>query len=169
MGITIHYHGRVNPKVRTKEFYLFAGFVCKEKGWAVSDLIETDGKAMLPHPDGDIPYTGKLSTFRIDPHEHCEPITFQITAEGYFKNWCKTQFAPLEIHMGIVDLFSQCKIKFSELVIQDEGGYWETRDAEALEERIVKCFLEMRKTMDEDPDYHGPVKSEDGRITDLVK
>ena len=105
MGITIHYHGRVNPKVRTKEFYLFAGFVCKEKGWAVSDLIETDGKAMLPHPDGDIPYTGKLSTFRIDPHEHCEPITFQITAEGYFKNWCKTQFAPLEIcHTRWIDV-----------------------------------------------------------------
>ena len=61
------------------------------------------------------------------------------------------------------------RIKLGELVIQDEGGYWETRDAEALEERIVKCYLEMQKTKDEDPEYYGPVKSENGRINDLVK
>jgi hypothetical protein len=71
--------------------------------------------------------------------------------------------------MGVVDLFEQCRKKLSELVIQDEGGYWESRNAEALEDRITKCFLEMKKSMDEDPSYYGPVKSEDGRITDLVK
>lgn len=169
MGITIHYRGRLGQKVRAREVYILASLICKEKGWEITGLAETDGPALLAHPDGEIPYEGKLYTFAINPHEHCEPLTFQITADGYFKNWCKTQFAPLEIHMGIVDLFGQLRIKFGELVIQDEGGYWETRDAKALEDRIVKCFLEMQNTKDEDPAYYGPVKSEDGRITDLVK
>ena len=169
MGITIHYRGRLGPKVRAKELYILASLIAKEKKWSITGLAETDGAALLDHPDGEIPYEGKLSTFAIHPHEHCEPLTFQVTADGYFKNWCKTQFAPLEVHMGIVDLFQQLKIKFGELVIQDEGGYWETRDAQGLEDRIVKCFLEMQKSKDEDPGYYGPTKSEDGRITDLVK
>lgn len=169
MGITIHYRGRVNPKLKVREFYILTALVCKEKGWPITDLAESNGDAMLAQPDGEIPYRGKLSSFTIEPHENCEPLAFQITEDGYFKNWCKTQFAPMEIHTGIVDLFNQVRIKLSELVVQDEGGYWETRDAEALEERIVKCFLEMQKTKDEDPEYYGPVKSENGRITDLVK
>lgn len=169
MGITIHYRGRVNPQLPVKQFYIYAGLICKEKHWSVTDLIETDGAAVLNDAEEDIPYTGKLNTFCITLHEHCEPMLFQITSDGYFKNWCKTQFAPLEYHMGIVDFFSQVKIKLSELVIQDEGGYWESRDAEALEERVIKCFLEMQKSKDEDPSYYGPVKSENGRITDLMK
>jgi hypothetical protein len=169
MGITIHYHGKLGPKVKAKEAYIMASLISKEKGWECSGLAETDGPALLASPDGESPYDGKLSTFAINPHEHCEPLTFQITEEGYFKNWCKTQFAPLEIHKGIVDFFVQLRIKFGELVIQDEGGYWETRDEKALEERIIKCFMEMQSTKEEDPEYYGPVKSEDGRITDLVK
>ncbi|MDB5051546.1 MAG: hypothetical protein JWO30_4617 [Fibrobacteres bacterium] len=169
MGITIHYRGRVNPKLRIKEFYIYAGLICKEKDWFITDLTETDGAHVLIHPDGEIPYNGKLSSFIIEPHEHCEPLHFQITHDGYFKNWCKTQFAPIEVHMGVVDLFSQVKIKLSEMVIQDEGGFWEMRNADELEERMVKCFLEIQKQKDEDATYYGPVKSENGRITDLMK
>ncbi len=169
MGITIHYRGRVSPKVKTKEFHIYAGLICKEKKWKITDLSETEGDAVLDHPDGEIPYQGKLSTFVITPHEHCDPVTFQITGDGYFKNWCKTQFAPLEVHVGLVDLFRQVKIKLSELVIQDEGGFWESNNAEALEERIIKCFMEIQKSKEDDPEYYGPVKSENGRITDLMK
>ena len=169
MGITIHYRGRVSPKLKSKDLYIYASLICKEKKWTISVLSETDGEGVLDHPDGEIPYQGKLSTFVIRPHEHCEPVTFQITQDGYFKNWCKTQFAPLDVHIGLLDLFRQVKIKLSELVIQDEGGYWESNSAESLEERIVKCFMEMQKSRDEEPDYYGPVKSENGRITDLMK
>jgi hypothetical protein len=169
MGVTIHYRGRVNPQLKVKEFYIYAGLICKEKQWKITDLIESDGKTSLMNQEEEIPYEGKLYTFAIEMHEHCEPLFFQITKDGYFKNWCKTQFAPLEIHMGVVDFFEQSRKKLSELVIQDEGGYWESRNAEALEECVTKCFLEMKKSMDEDPSYYGPVKSEDGRITDLVK
>lgn len=169
MGITINFRGRLGQKVKPKEFYILASLVAKEKGWTTSDMYESEGDAMLQNPEEDIPYHGKLTTFIIEPHEHCEPLTFQITADGYFKNWCKTQFAPFEIHMGIVDLFDQVRIKFGELVVQDEGGYWELRDPKVLEDRVIKCYLEMEKTKEEDPEYYGPTKDKKGRITDLVK
>lgn len=170
MGISIHYQGRVSPSVKTREVWIYASLICKEKGWSITDMVETDGPAILEQQDGEeISYTGKLCTFAIGLHEHCEPLLFQITHEGYFRNWCKTQFAPLEIHKDVVDFFHQMKKKFSELIIQDEGGFWESNDAEALEARIIKCFMEMQNTKDEDPDLYGPVKSENGRITDLMK
>jgi hypothetical protein len=170
MGITIHFQGRVSPKVKTREVWIYASLIAKEKNWDCTELSESEGTFTLSQLDDEpIAYTGKLSSFTIEPHEHCEPLIFQITQDGYFHNWCKTQFAPLEIHMGIVAFFHDMKKKFSELIIQDEGGYWESGDAEALEQRIIKCFLEMQKTKDEDPEYYGPTKSEDGRITDLVK
>ena len=170
MCITIHFHGRVNTKLKLREVWIYASLICKEKGWEITDLSESNGTRTLAQHDGEeISYTGRLSSFTIEPHEHCEPLIFQITEEGYFRNWCKTQFAPQEIHIGIVDFFQQMKLKLSELVIQDEGGYWELRDAEVLEERIVDCFMEMQKSKDEDPEYYGPVKKEDGRITDLIK
>lgn len=170
MGITIHYQGRVAPKMKNREVWIYASLIAKEKNWKISELTETEGPAILTQIDGEeIQYDGKLATFAMEMHEHCEPLLFQITAEGYFRNWCKTQFAPLEIHMGLVDFFHQMRKKFGDLVIQDEGGYWETGDAEALEKRIIKCFMEMQNAKDEDPAYYGPVKSEDGRITDLMK
>ena len=170
MGITIHFQGRVSPKVKTREVWIYASLIAKEKKWECTEMSESNGTFELPQIDGEkIAYTGKLSCFTIQIHEHCEPLIFQITGEGHFHNWIKTQFAPLEVHKGVVEFFHDMKKKFSELIIQDEGGYWETGDAEALEERIIKCFLEMQKSKDEDPEYYGPVKSEDGRITDLVK
>ena len=169
MGITISYRGRVNPKLKLREFYIYSTLVSKEKGWSISEMEERDGLTMLEQKDGEIPYTGKLLSFSIDIHENCEPLQFQITQDGYFNNWCKTQFAPLEAHIGVVDFFTQVKIKLAELVVQDEGAYWESRDKEALEERIIRCYMEMQKAKEEDPDYYGPIKSEKGRITDLVK
>lgn len=169
MGITIHYRGRVNPKLKIREFYIYSKLICDEKKWAISGMFETEGLAKLVQMDGEIPYEGKLASFTIETHENCEPVQFQITSEGYFNNWCKTQFAPIEVHIGLVDYFAQVKIKLSELVIQDEGGFWESRDKEALEDRIVACYLEMQKSKDDDSGYYGPVKSDNGRITDLVK
>ncbi len=170
MGITIHYQGRIAPKMKAREVWIYASLISKEKGWKCTELSESEGTAILPQNDGDgITYTGKLASFVIEPHEHCEPLAFQITQDGYFHNWCKTQFAPMEIHQGVVDFFRQMKKKFGELVIQDEGGFWESNDAQALEDRIIKCFMEIQNSKDEDPTYYGPVKSEDGRITDLMK
>ncbi|MDQ3001922.1 MAG: hypothetical protein M3Y08_11765 [Fibrobacterota bacterium] len=169
MGITIHYRGRVHPKTPVKQFYILTQLICNEKKWTTTGMAETDGPAILVHLDEEIPYNGKLTTFSVKTHENCEPLLFQITHEGYFRNWCKTQFAPIEIHKGIVDLFEQVKIKLVELVIEDDGGFWETRDSEVLEERILNCYLAIQKAKEEDPEYYGPIKGEDGRIVDLLK
>jgi hypothetical protein len=154
MGITIHFQGRMNPKIKTKEFYILTSLICKENKWEVTDLQETEQKGLI---------------FVVTSHENCELLIFRITPEGYFSDHCKTQFAPIEVHMGIIKLFDQVRIKFSELIIKDEGGYWESRDQTVLQERIDDCYIAMQKEKEADPEYYGPVKNEEGRIVDLVK
>ncbi len=154
MGITIHFRGRVNPKIRTKEFYIYAALISREFGWMISDLESRENN---------------VAYFEIHPHEFCEPMIFNITPEGFFSDHCKTQFAPIDVHKKMISLFEQVKKKLSEFLIQDEGGYWETRDEKHLERQITNCFLAIRDEMDKDPEYYGPVKTEDGRIVDLTK
>ncbi len=154
MGVTIHFRGKMNPKIRVKELYILSSLICKEYGWEITEMVETEQKGQV---------------FVITPHENCELLIFRITPEGFFSDRCKTQFAPLEVHKGVISLFDQLKIKLSELIIQDEGGYWETRNEDHLLEQITNCYLAIQKEKEEDPDAYGPVKTEDGRITDLVK
>ena len=148
MGITIHYRGRLSPKVKRKEFFAYAKVLCAEHKWKIE---------------------GEESEFHILPHENCELLNFRLAGDGSFQDTCKTQFATIEIHIRIVDFFSNLKLKLTELVIRDEGEYWELRNKERLARQLGNCFDEIRKTMDENPDYYGPVRSDDGRIVDLVK
>lgn len=154
MGVTIHFRGKLNPKIRVKEFYILSSLICKEYDWDITELTETAQKG---------------NSFKITMHEHCEPLFFYLNPEGMFSDRCKTQFAPIDIHKKIVSLFDQVKIKFSELIVQDEGGYWETRDEDHLELQITNCFLFMQKEKDENPDFYGPIKTDDERIVDLTR
>ena len=69
----------------------------------------------------------------------------------------------------MVDLFDNLKKRLGELVIEDEGHYWELRSRERLERQIMSCYEEILKAKEEDPAYYGPVKGDDGRITDLAR
>jgi len=154
MGVTIHFRGKLNPKIRVREFYILTSLICKEYGWDITEIKETAQKG---------------NGFKITPHENCEPLFFNLNPEGLFSDRCKTQFAPMDIHKKIVSLFDQVKIKLSELIIQDEGGYWETRKDEHLQKQIENCFIFMQKEKDENPDFYGPIKTDDERIVDLTR
>lgn len=169
MGITIHYRGRIKPKEAARNIYIMAKLACQENKWEISPLSEGEGTIQFEKYALLKEYHGPIHSFVIQPHEHCEPVTFQITKDGFFEDRCKTQFAPVEIHIAIVHLLDGLKGRFSELIVEDEGHFWEIRKRDKLEHNIMKCYEEILKSKEEDPAYYGPVKDEDGRITDLVK
>jgi hypothetical protein len=169
MGITIHYRGRVNPKEKLRTFYIIAKIKTEEMGWTISPLFEGEGTINFERSPMQNEYKGFITSFVIQPHEFCEPFTFKINDDGFFEDRCKTQFAPVEIHMGIIKLLDSLKGKLLSLIVQDEGQYWEMRDKEKLEASILKCYEEILKNKEADPEYYGPVKDEEGRITDLTR
>jgi len=52
---------------------------------------------------------------------------------------CKTQFGGIDTHIRIIELLAGLKEKYiTDLIVDDEGAYWETRDRRILaEKRIV--------------------------------
>lgn len=151
MGVTLHYRGRLKPKETPRSLLIAASLFCEGKKWKVSEV------------------KGPTVSFVVEPHEHCEPLGFALDKDGNFADRCKTQFAPLEVHMGIVDLFESIRGRLAELIVQDEGHYWETRSRERLELQVAECFEQMIQAKDQDPALYGPVKDDDGRITDLAR
>lgn len=51
---------------------------------------------------------------------------------------CKTQFGNIDTHIRIVELLDELKQRYiDDLVVSDEGGYWESRDRRLLAEKRV--------------------------------
>lgn len=160
MGITIHYRGKLND---IKQIYKIKDElidIAKSMGWEWDSLDEDwnkpntaklihqknraeikghlplKGISFVPHPDSDtvsfyFDGTGKLQT----------PIGMVLINEGKIEHdGCvsvKTQFAPPEVHITIVKLLKYLKKKYiSNLIVRDEGEYWETGDENILREKI---------------------------------
>ena len=60
---------------------------------------------------------------------------------------CKTQFGSIDAHIHIIDLFDVLKKRYiTDLVINDEGAYWESRDYKLLAEKRAVLEHYMRHT-----------------------
>lgn len=169
MGVTLHYRGRLKPKESARNLYILAKLEADSRKWKISPFTEGEGKLEFRRNPAVKLYEGPMSSFTITPHDNCEPFHLALTREGYFEDRCKTQFAPLEVHVGLVEILDALKTRLADLIVEDEGQYFEGRSKERLEQKVFECFEEILKTKEEDPSYYGPVKDDQGRITDLVK
>jgi len=60
---------------------------------------------------------------------------------------CKTQFGSIDAHIRIIELFDLLKKKYiSNLIVDDEGAYWEGRDRRILAEKRVALGHFIRHT-----------------------
>jgi hypothetical protein len=64
---------------------------------------------------------------------------------------CKTQFGNIDTHIRIVELLDELKQRYiANLVVNDEGGYWENRDRRLLAEKRVflgQCLRRVHKVI----------------------
>jgi hypothetical protein len=64
---------------------------------------------------------------------------------------CKTQFGNIDTHIRIVELLDELKQRYiANLVVNDEGGYWENRDRRLLAEKRVflgQCLRRVEKVI----------------------
>ena len=142
MGVTIHYRGKISDMALIDQFEEELLEQVKRLG-GTSLTWQT-----LTHDDP----TQGLRGAMIDLHPSCEPICLFVSRGGCLLNFTeldaaeyddfeepmwigtKTQFAPSDVHRRVVDLLTWLSVTyFPELEVQDEGEYWETRDAQTLE------------------------------------
>ena len=161
MGITIYARGRIDSLRDIPRLIGKVKGIAEENDWEyaiIDDDFAVRPNAVFTRRDSDKPAAieGSLGLkgiiASVDPK--AEPLAILFDRSGVLTdmmhqvNWlydnvrderftaCKTQFGSIDSHIHIIDLFDVLKKRYiTDLVINDEGGYWESRDYKLLAEK----------------------------------
>jgi len=161
MGITIYYKGKLKDLSNLDRLKDDLKDFAQIMDWKWDELDEDfDGPddAHLEIEEGRAQIKGHLPLkgLSLRLHSDCEsfsvyfdkegnltdPVMYVFKKEGRFDSEnaylsVKTQFAPPEIHIAIIQLLRFLKKRYiPNLEVIDEGGYWETSDKTELENRL---------------------------------
>ena len=168
MGVTIHYEGSLRDDAAVDSLIEIASDYAQRLGWPIDSI--DDSKNTI-HQVGNVSDGDELEPVRgfiIRPHENSEPLRFEFDEKRFLQGFVKTQFAPIQVHIQIIDLLRQLSFCFVDLSVSDEGEYWDTSDQDTLESHFKRCFMALDAALAEDPRRQGPVRLKSGRIVDFV-
>jgi len=161
MGVTIHYRGKLDDVGRMDELTQELEDIAKSVGWTWHTLDDDwliPPNAKLVHKGGRAIIHGHLGLKGIEliPSGKSESLSFLFDAKGHLRSimnmillceghltpdeaWVstKTQFLSPDTHAWIAGLLKYLKKRYmTNLEVNDEGGFWETGDREALAEKM---------------------------------
>jgi len=173
MGITIFAQGTLNDIEDIPRLIEYIKSTAGEHGWkyhVIDDGFDAPPNAAL------LPYESAVNAARIEGSlglkgivlnsDHgSEPLAILFDRAGVLTDmlqqlaWiqndkqgerfsvCKTQFGNIDTHIRIVELLDELKQRYiADLVVTDEGGYWESRDRRLLAEKRVFLGHCLRRT-----------------------
>ena len=169
MGVTIHFEGKLKSEDSYQQLIeMSVDFATKNK-MTFEQFALSQKRLERVANEEEWNYDGPVKGIKILPSENCEPLWLEFDENLIIQDFCKTQFARGMVHIQIVtllDLVSNC---FDNLSVIDEGEYWETRNAERLQELLDESFKLIENAKDKDETLSGPFRMEDGRIIDLMR
>ncbi len=163
MGLTVHYRGRIREYALVDELITEVASFAKNINWRYHLLtpgINTPLKSVNQEDPEPLP---TVKGIILSP-DKCEPIILTFLNDGRICSpffppmeaedglpymWTKTQYAGVDVHRSFVNLLRQLKEKyFSELIVVDEGQYWETNDEDVLLSQFQKYNLIVESLAD---------------------
>lgn len=168
MGVTIHFEGRIRSisdyDACISKLHQFA----TERGWPIDDIAEELRTLRRVQNEEDWNYTGKTRGVQLQPDQNSDPFRFEVDENLFIQEYCKTQFAPPEVHVEIVDLLRILEPHFKILSVIDEGEYFETSNFNRLTDMLDDCFRALDECLSQNPGSEGPVRMQSGRIVDII-
>ena len=168
MGVTIHFEGRL------RDLPSFAAVLSLARGfsdahhWPCWPIEQTHVTLKRVRNEEDWDYSGPVNGLAIEPHTDSEPFRLEFDRDLYLQEYCKTQFAPIEVHLQVVELLNLLKPLFENLQVTDEGEYFETGDLALLTQHRNSCFEVIDQYLAEPDRYQGPTRLQSGRIIDIT-
>lgn len=169
MGITVHFEGKLKDEASFKAICSKAEAFAKEMEWPFSLISEQEVKLERTRDEEDWDYIGPVKGVEIFPHEACEPFRLEFDKDLYIQEFTKTQFAPVEIHVLLIDFLRSNLEMFESIEVIDEGEFFDTNDLELLNKHLQACNAQLEQYLEQPDKYYGPVKLENGRIVDLME
>ncbi len=170
MGITIFTRGRINRIKDIPRLIDDLREIAEEHKWKyhiIDDNFDIQPNAVLTPGVRGAAIEGTLGlkgiVLNIEPG--AEPLSILLDRSGELTDmfqqisWietnggnerfsaCKTQFGSIDSHIQIVEILDLVKKKYvTDLVVNDEGAYWETRDRRILAEKRILLGHYLRHT-----------------------
>jgi hypothetical protein len=167
-GVTIHYEGRAKDAQAVQAILRTVREEAAQRGWQVREASDKNASLKRVVNEKDVLYTGPIAGVVVLPAATSEPMYIQLDSNGFMQDFVKTQFAGSAVHISVIAFLRKLQPHFESLTVEDEGEYWETRDATKLQAHIDKVnsmIDEMKRTK---PGLKGPVTLPSGRIVDLM-
>jgi len=160
MGLSFHYSGRIAKPESLPELIEEIEDIAKVFNWKYFVFDRQFPKNTIGKPG----YNKKLYGICFTPPE-CETVDISFLSNGrmssamLLQNWgdsdvkeekeylymisVKTQYAGIDIHRNIIQLFRYLNEKYlADLTLSDEGEYWETNDENVLKKNF-KRYTEL--------------------------
>ena len=132
MGVTIHYEGTLRDQDSCEQLVAATEAFATHEGWRTKPIRRASATLSRFVDDEERVYEGPTTGVTIFPHERAEPLELEFDQDFFAQGYIKTQFAPVDIHVKVVELLRSLQPFFVELKVYDEGEYWETGDLSRL-------------------------------------
>ncbi len=168
MGVTIHFEGKLKQTKSIDKVIEIVREFAKQNNMQYSEFTEDNILLKRVKDEKNWDYYSSTIGIEIQPHENTDPLRFEFDKDGYIQDYCKTQFADIEIHVKVINLLKQVEPFFDNLIVLDEGEYWDTNDIELLDELFEDCFVAIENAKQGNTKLTGPYRIQ-GRIIDLME
>jgi hypothetical protein len=169
MGVTIHFEGRVQDEAAYLALLDTATAFANRHHWPVQSIHLKEAALLRVRDEQDWDYSGPVKGVIIHPHEDCDTVRLEFDRDLYIQEFTKTQFAGAQIHLRVLELLRALEPFFTELAIEDEGEYWETKDLQLLESHIEHSQSAIDAELRKDPAARVKVRTPGGKIMDLYR
>lgn len=169
MGVTIHFEGRLRDADAYDAVVNVARQFADERGWEHEPIKEELTTLKRVRNEEDWDYESVVTGIVLQPHQNSEPLRLEFDADLFVQDYTKTQFAPRETHVAVVELLKKIEPYFEKLEVFDEGEYFETLDQDLLRQHVDRCFEMMNEYLEQDDKYEGPVRLASKRIVDVIE
>ncbi len=169
MGVTIHFEGQLKSENDYNTVITKAKNFAHTNDMPFDSFSEPFKKLCRVKDEQDWDYEGPTKGIKIQPDPNSDPLWLEFDKDNYIQEYCKTQFSDIDVHLKIISLLEQIQPHFIELLVTDEGEYWDTNDKTQLQNTLERYFDAAEKAKAENPKLNGPFRLIDGRIIDLIE
>ena len=169
MGVTIHFEGKLKSNKDFETVMKISTDFAEQND--LDYLIFEEQYKILQRVknEKEWDYKGLTRGIKITPAINSDPLWIEFDKDYYIQEFCKTQFADSKVHIKIIELLKKIKPHFQELIVHDEGEYWDTGNTEILQKHLNNCFRAIEDAKSENPNLSGPYKVKGERIVDLLE
>ena len=169
MGIVIHFEGSLLGEGAYEPTVAIVTNFARARGWPCKELAREHAKLKRTSGEKSWDYIGPTKGIELQPHPNSETLRFEFDDQLYVQDYVKTQFAPIEVHIAIVELLKRLQPEFRELRVNDDGEFFDTGDPRHLARHRDSVFKVLKDMLARHPNTIGPVRGPDGRILDIMQ